>query len=105
MITDYLDIIEMLLPLAEQNGHKEKVEKFLSEAAHSKHRDGRPRQRNELLEGRFKIDKIHRIKMKAFQDASALKIFDFSRKTIEQLLDQGYNDAIAYLSSSATSQK
>ncbi len=97
MITDYLDIIEKFRPLAEENGHKEKVDEFLKESAHSKRRDGNYRSRKDLLEGRFKIDKIKRIEMSAFPDASGLKIFDFSKKTIEQLIDQGQRDALTCL--------
>ena len=93
MITDYLDIIGKLRLLAEENGNKEKVDKFLKEFAHSKHRDGSQRMRQDLLKGRFKIDKIQRIEMSAFPDTSSLKIFDFSKKTIKQLIDQGQQDA------------
>src|SRR3989442_2240254 len=40
IVTDYLDIIEKLLPLAEENGHKDEVDKFLADVAYSRHRDG-----------------------------------------------------------------
>ncbi len=93
MITDYLDIIEKLRLLAEENGHKEKVDEFLAEFAHSKSRDGSHRRRQDLIKGRFKIDKIHRIEMSELPDASSLKIFDFSKNTIEQLIAQGQQDA------------
>ena len=63
MVTDYLDIIEKLRLLAEENGHKDEVDTFLAEIAHSKHRDGSLRNRQGLLEGRFKIGKIHRTEM------------------------------------------
>lgn len=93
MVTDYLDIIEKLRVLAEKNGHKEQVDKFLTGLARSKHRNGDHRKRQDLLEGRFNI-KIKRIEISELADASGLKIFDFSRKTIEQLLRQGEQDAI-----------
>lgn len=105
MITDYLDIIEKLLPLAEENGHKKEIDKFLASFAHSKHRDGNHRKREELLKGRFKIGKIHRIEMSAFQDAAGLKIFDFSKNTVEQLIAQGHEEAMAYLLSKSFSQQ
>ncbi|MDP9288715.1 MAG: hypothetical protein M3P08_11030 [Thermoproteota archaeon] len=82
-------------PLAEENGHKDEVDTFLAEIAHSKHRDGSYRTRQGLLEGRFKIGKIQRIEMSAFQDACGLKIFDFSKQTIRQLITQGQRDAMS----------
>ncbi len=99
MVTDYLDIIEKLRPLAEENGHKDEVHKFLAEPALSKHRDGSLRKRQELLKGRFKVDEIKRIEMGSFQDASGLKIFDFSKTTIRELIAQGEEDALAQLAS------
>lgn len=99
MITDYLEIIEKLLPLAEENGHKNEVDKFLAGLAKSRHRDGSHRRKQELLEGRFKIGKIQKIEMSAFQDASGLKIFDFSRPTIKQLITQGKQDVMSVLPS------
>jgi len=65
--------------------------------ARSKHRNGEHRKRQDLLEGRFDI-KIKRIEISEFQDSSGLKIFDFSKKTIEQLLRQGEQDAIDSIS-------
>jgi NTE family protein len=67
VVTDYLDIIEKLRPLAEENGHKEEIDKFLADLAHSRHRDGTYRTRKGLLEGRFKIDKIQRVEMKPYR--------------------------------------
>lgn len=95
MVTDYLDIIEKLRSLAEENGHKDEVDRFLADVAHSRHRDGSYRKRQGLLEGRFKIGKIQRVEMSAFQDASGLKIFDFSKRTIQQLIAQGQRDGMA----------
>ena len=97
IVTDYLEIIDKLRPFAEENGHKGDVDKFLSSFAHSKHRDGKQRTRRELLEGRFKIGKIHRLEMSAFQDAAGLRIFDFSRNTIMQLIAQGHKEAMDWL--------
>ena len=98
MITDYLDIIEKLLSLAEENGHKEEVNNFLAKLAKSRHRDGNLRKRLDLLKGRFKIEKIHKIEMSPFQDASGLKIFDFSKPTINQLIKHGEQDVMLELS-------
>jgi NTE family protein len=101
MVTDYLDIIEKLRPLAEENGHKEEIDKFLADSrkehlAHSRNRYGIRRRRERLLEGRFKID-TQRIEMKPFNDASGLKALDFSRTTIEELIGQGYDAALKAL--------
>jgi NTE family protein len=70
MVTDYLDIIEKLRVLAEENGHKEEVDKFLMGLARSKHRNGEHRKRQDLLEGRFDI-KIKRIEISEFKIQAA----------------------------------
>lgn len=94
-VTDYLDTIEKIRSLAKENDHKNEVDKFLAVIAHSRHRDGSHRRRQGLQGGRFKIRKIQRIEPSPFQDASGLKIFDFSKTTIQQLITQGQRDAIA----------
>lgn len=90
MVTDYLDIIDKIRPVAEENGHKEEIDRFLADSrkehlAHSRHRDGTHRTREGLLEGRFKIDKIRRVEMKPFKDASGLKALDFSKNNYKRI--------------------
>ena len=98
MVTDYLEIIDKLLPLAEENGHGLEIKKFLEEEAESKHRSGLHRRRKGLIEGRFKVNQISRIEMASFDDAAGLKIFDFSQNTYNQFVKLGQEDADEYLS-------
>ena len=79
IVTDYLDIVEKLRPLAEENRHK----------ANSKHRNGNYRTKKGLLGERFKID-IQRVD--TFNDASGLKALDFSKS-----FGQGYDAALESL--------
>jgi hypothetical protein len=60
----------------------------------SRNRYGIRRTRERLLKGRFKIDKIRRVEMKPFKDASGLKALDFSEITIKELIVQGYDAAL-----------
>jgi NTE family protein len=91
LVTDYLDIIEKLRQMAEKDGHRDEIEKFLESKAVSKHRDGTHRKKADLLKGRFRVNKITRIEIAPFENASGLKIFDFSQNTISQLIADGRN--------------
>jgi hypothetical protein len=48
-------------------------------------------QRN--IEGRFEIDEVIRIERRNDPHTISDKIFDFSKRTIKGLLEDGYNDA------------
>ena len=91
LVTDYLDIIQKLRQMAEKHGHRDEIEKFLETKAVSKHRDGTHRKKADLLKGRFRVNKITRIEIAPFENASGLKIFDFSQNTISQLIADGRN--------------
>ena len=49
---------------------------------------------SDLLAGRFQIDELIRINRTNDEHTISNKIFDFSKKTIELLLQRGYDDAI-----------
>jgi NTE family protein len=49
----------------------------------------------DVLEGRFQIDEIIRVNRKNDEHTISNKIFDFSVETIQLLLKQGYDDALA----------
>ena len=89
----HITFIEKLIDLAQKNGLSGEVDKIKDEPAKSKNRIGKNRQLKDTIMGRFKIVKIHRIERDSFKDASALKIYDFSQDTIEELIGQGYQDA------------
>jgi len=93
MMTDHIDFIEKLIDLAEKNELSEEINKIKEQPATSKNRRGENRKLKDTIEGRFKIVKIHRIERDSFENASALKIYDFSQKTIKKLIKQGHDDA------------
>jgi hypothetical protein len=55
-----------------------------------KHNDD-PRKRRELLEGRFTVTKAVNVEREDDRDAIFSKAFDFSRITIDDLLQKGYD--------------
>lgn len=52
------------------------------------------RQFKELLEGRFRLTKVVRIDHKDDDNDVSKKIFDYSYKTIEKLMNDGYQDTL-----------
>jgi len=51
----------------------------------------------ELLEGRFRLSKVVRIDHKDDGNDVANKIFDYSSKTIEKLMEHGYRDTLVQM--------
>jgi hypothetical protein len=93
-VTDYIDLAKQLKNLAQRSGaSKEEVDHILARYATSKNTVGRTRRYSELLGG-FRLTKVVRIDHKDDSNDVADKIFDYSRKTIEKLMDDGYHDAL-----------
>lgn len=98
-VTDYIDLAKQLKNLAQRSGaSKEEVDHILARYATSKNTVGRTRRYSELLGGRFRLTKVVRIDHKDDSNDVADKIFDYSRKTIEKLMDDGYHDALIQMS-------
>ncbi len=57
----------------------------------AKKRNDDPRKRRELLEGRFAVTKTVYVEREDDGDAILSKAFDFSRITIDDLLQKGYD--------------
>ena len=57
----------------------------------AKKRNDDPRKRRELLEGRFTVTKAVNVQREDDRDAIFSKAFDFSRITIDDLLQKGYD--------------
>lgn len=97
MVSDYVDLANKLLELARQGQvPQDKIDAVLNGTAPiSKKRDGSDRKYKDLLEGRFKIAKMVRIELiDSGKDDINGKAFEFSTKSIEELRDRGYQDAI-----------
>lgn len=96
MITDYVDIIKRLIKLAKDNKIRENlVDNILQQQAlarnfmtgeHVKYRD--------LIENMVSVDLVIRIERKNDVHTIANKTFDFSNTTIQQLIKDGYEEAI-----------
>jgi hypothetical protein len=57
----------------------------------AKKRNDDPRKRRELLEGRFTVTRAVYVEREDDRDAIFSKAFDFSRITIDDLLQKGYD--------------
>ena len=90
MRTDYIDLVGELVDLAKDNGLGEDIKKILDKKARSKTSKGDERHYSDLLEGRFKIQKVVYARRKE-KEGNAIygKAFDFSHKTIHELLVNG----------------
>jgi hypothetical protein len=80
--------------LAERRGvPKEEINHILDGFANSINTKGKTRKFRELLEGRFRLTKVVRIDRKDDGNDVHDKVFDYSYKTIAELMDVGYQDA------------
>jgi predicted acylesterase/phospholipase RssA len=95
VVTDYIDLAKKLKNLAERSGaSKDEIDHTLAERTHSKNRKGQTRMYKSLLEGRFRVSKVVRIDHRDDGNEVANKIYDYSSKTIESLMKDGYCDAL-----------
>jgi predicted acylesterase/phospholipase RssA len=97
MVSDYINLSRDLIALAKKKGASEaEMDSILDKDAKSMSRSGINRQYRDLLDGRFEILRLVRIeRSEDLGDDIVGKAFDFSTKTIDQLRDQGYKDALA----------
>jgi len=80
--------------LAKRSGvPKEEIDYILDGFASSINTKGKTRRFKELLEGRFRLTKVVRIDRKDDGNDVHDKVFDYSFKTIAELMDVGYQDA------------
>jgi hypothetical protein len=88
--------------LQKKNGVKEEdisKEVLYKTTDQSKSRSGDKRQYKDLLEGRFRIEKVAHIERENDENAISNKAFDFSTKTIKQLIEDGKSQTEKYLNS------
>jgi len=94
VVTDYIDLARRLKSLAERRRvPKEEIDYILDGFANSINTKGKTRKFRELLEGRFRLTKVIRIDRKDDGKDIHDKVFDYSYKTIEELMVAGYQDA------------
>jgi NTE family protein len=95
VVTDYVDLAIHLKNLAERKGASDdEINQILDKYATSVNTKGHIRQFKELLGGRFRLTKVVRIDYKDDGNDVAVKAFDYSQKTIEKLMRDGYRDGL-----------
>jgi hypothetical protein len=75
----------------------ETINNLMNQRTISHGQDIKARRYREIVEGRFDISEIYRIEKQTNQDTIADKTFDFSSGTIQELLNEGYRDAMRYI--------
>jgi hypothetical protein len=96
VVTDYVDLVERLMNIAGEEATEE-INYILERYASSKNTQGETRQYRELLDGRFRLTKVVRIDHKDDGNDVSKKIFDYSPKTIEKLMNDGYQDTVVQM--------
>jgi len=104
MVSDYINIIDDLMGMLKGKGMTEtavykQLNDDLQKRLLSKHRSGEIRDVEHLIKGRIVINKIQRIEYGESQilensDDINGKAFEFSKRTIKDLMKKGYEDAI-----------
>ena len=96
MATDYVTIIKNLIKLAKDNKIREAlVDNILQQQALSKNfMTGKHSTYGDLIKNMVSVDLVVRIERKNDIHTIANKTFDFSRATIQQLIKDGYEEAL-----------
>jgi NTE family protein len=98
IVSDYVHLVREFKNLAVREGaSKDEINYILSKYATSKSTKGQTRKYEELLEGRFRLTKVVRIDHTDDGNDVSKKIFDYSNKTIENLINDGYQDALVQM--------
>ncbi|MER5176510.1 MAG: patatin-like phospholipase family protein [Candidatus Nitrosocosmicus sp.] len=92
IVSDYVDLFNELIDNIEKNDSNDSIiNKILSKTtSKSASRSGEDRQYMDLLEGRFAINELHHFERRNDENAISNKAFDFSKQTINQLIEDGY---------------
>lgn len=92
-----IDPVKQFTDLLIETGiKKEKIDSILDREVRHHGMFYKIRTYRNIVEGRFNITDIIRIERKNDEDTISNKIYDFSYKTINELLKQGYSDSIEY---------
>ena len=95
IVSDYVNLVRKLIKVSTENGvKKEIIDQLLDEKTANPSFFPRIQRYSDLLAGRFQIDELIRVNRENDEHTISNKIFDFSKKTIELLLQRGYDDAI-----------
>ena len=94
LVSDYAMLAKSLIKLAEDNGaSKEALEKILKEKTNAVFlATGKHGLYGDLLKGRVDVDFVARLERKNDSHTISNKTFDFSKTTIQQLIQDGYEE-------------
>jgi NTE family protein len=96
IVTDYIDLTNELIRFAKVNGlPQDGIDNILNKyAKKSKSRTGERRQYVDLMKGRFGLTKVLRIQLEDDGNTISTKYYDYSTKTISQLIENGKHDTL-----------
>jgi len=96
MITDYINIVNSLIKLAEDNKVKKAlVDNILEQKAETRHfSTGQHFKYADLVEHMVSVEEVIRIKRQNDVHTISNKTFDFSSTTIRQLMRDGYEETL-----------
>jgi NTE family protein len=94
LVSDYAILAESLIKLAEENGaSKEALQKILKEKTKVVFpATGKQGRYDDLVKGRVDVDFVARLERKNDSHTVSNKTFDFSKTTIQQLIQDGYEE-------------
>jgi NTE family protein len=94
LISDYATLAKSLIKLAEENGaSKEAVQKILNEKTKAFFlATGKKGKYDDLVKGRVDVDFVARLERKNDAHTISNKTFDFSKTTVRQLIQDGYEE-------------
>ena len=93
LASDYVDLARKLIKIAKDHGAKDNIINDLLNNNTMNHGLAvKPRKYSDILVGQFEIGGIIRVNRKNDEYTIANKIFDFSRRTIKELRESGYNN-------------
>ena len=94
LVSDYATLAKSLINLAEENGtSKEVLQKILKEKTKAVFpATGKQGRYDDLVKGRVDVDFVARLERKNDVHTISNKTFDFSKTTIRQLIQEGYEE-------------
>ena len=95
LVSDYVDLTRKLIKIAKDHGAKDDIINNLLNSNTMNHGLAMiPRKYSDILVGQFEIGNVVRINRKNDENTISNKIFDFSPKTIEHLIERGYSNSM-----------
>ena len=95
LVSDYVDLARELIKIAKDHRAKDNVINNLLNSNTRNHGLAMIiRKYSDILVGQFEIGNVVRINRKNDENTISNKIFDFSAKTINQLIESGYNSTM-----------